>query len=156
MRIVLYQPDIPQNTGTLIRLSACLGLGLDIVEPCGFPMSDKDLRRAAMDYAASADVVRHRSWAHYIESTPAQARLILLSTQGTTPYTGFAFQPEDRLVLGRESAGAAEEVWQTVDAGIAIPMQSGMRSLNVALAAAMVAGEALRQFDGFAKLPPSR
>ena len=156
MRIVLYQPDIPQNTGTLIRLSACLGLGLDIVEPCGFPMSDKDLKRAAMDYAASADVVRHRSWAHYIESTPAQARLILLSTQGTTPYTGFAFQPEDRLVLGRESAGAAEEVWQAVDASIAIPMQSGMRSLNVALAAAMVAGEALRQFDGFAKLPPSR
>jgi len=149
MRLVLYQPDIPQNTGTLMRLGACMGIGLDIVEPCGFPLSDRDLKRAAMDYAGHADVVRHRSWAHFLKARDDGSRLVLLSTRGDTSYIGFKFRPGDRLVLGRESAGAGEEVWNSVDASITIPMMPGMRSLNIAVSAAMVLGEALRQTDGF-------
>lgn len=149
MRLVLYQPDIPQNTGTLLRLGACLGLGIDIVEPCGFPFSDKDLKRAAMDYGAAADVERHLSWNDFTRQLPGSARLILLSTQSETPYTDFRFLEEDRLVLGRESEGAGPEVWASVDATVTIPMEAGMRSLNIATAAAMVTGEALRQTQGF-------
>jgi tRNA (cytidine/uridine-2'-O-)-methyltransferase len=150
MRLVLYQPDIPQNTGTLMRLGACLGVGIDIVEPCGFPLSDRDLKRAAMDYGASADIARHRSWAHFLESLETEARLVLLSTRGAIPYPAFAFRPFDRLVLGRESAGAGPEVWEAIHNSVTVPMRPGMRSLNVAVSAAMVLGEALRQTDGFA------
>jgi len=150
MRLVLYQPDIPQNTGTLMRLGACLGVGLDIVEPCGFPLSDRDLKRAAMDYGESADIVRHRSWDHFRGSLEPDTRLVLLSTRGATPYPAFAFRPADRLVLGRESAGAGPDVWASVQESVTVPMRPGMRSLNVAVSAAMVLGEALRQTDGFA------
>jgi tRNA (cytidine/uridine-2'-O-)-methyltransferase len=149
MRLILYQPDIPQNTGTLMRLGACMGVGLDIVEPCGFPLSDRDLKRAAMDYGDQADIARHRSWQHFLKTRKSGARLVLLSTRGETPYWDFTFQPSDCLVLGRESAGASAEVWDSVDASIIVPMQPGLRSLNVAVSAAMVLGEALRQTDGF-------
>lgn len=155
MRIVLYQPDIPQNTGTLMRLGACLGVGLDIVEPCGFPLSGRDLKRAVMDYGTEADIARHRSWTHFMNSLETDTRLVLLSTKGATPYTDFRFRPRDRLVLGRESAGAGPEVWDSVGASITVPMRPGMRSLNVAVSAAMVLGEALRQTDGFALSPQS-
>jgi tRNA (cytidine/uridine-2'-O-)-methyltransferase len=144
LRLVLYQPDIPQNTGTMMRLCACLGIGLDIVEPCGFVLDDKRLRRAAMDYIDHLDLHRVASWEHYLDM-PHDGRLIALTTSGETCYTDFAFSPQDRLLVGRESAGLPEEVLTTCAARLRIPVRPPMRSLNVALAAAMVAGEALRQ-----------
>jgi len=150
MRLVLFEPDIPQNTGTLLRLGACLGVGIDIVEPCGFPLSDRDLKRAALDYGGHADCRRHLSWEAFLTSLPASSRLILLSTKGALPYTAFPFLPDDRLVLGRETAGAPPAVWDAAHASVTIPMRPGMRSINVALSAAMVLGEALRQTEGFA------
>ncbi|MEO1193374.1 MAG: tRNA (cytidine(34)-2'-O)-methyltransferase [Pseudomonadota bacterium] len=143
LRLVLYQPDIPQNCGALIRLGACLGVGLDLVEPFGFLMDDRRLRRAGLDYHALADCQRHSSWeAYHAQET---GRLLLLTTQGATSYLDFAFQPGDRLILGRESAGVPPEVHAQADARLVIPLQGQARSLNVALAAAMVLGEALRQ-----------
>jgi tRNA (cytidine/uridine-2'-O-)-methyltransferase len=147
MRLVLYEPDIPQNAGTLMRLCACLGVPLDIVEPCGFFLDDRRLRRAGLDYLDRAELTRHPSWAAYRES--ARGRLVLLTTQGARPYTDFAFAPDDNLVVGRESAGVPPAVHGAADARLAIPMRQGLRSINVALAAAMVLGEALRQTDLF-------
>lgn len=146
MRLALYQPDIPQNTGTLIRLGACLGVPVDIVEPTGFPWSDRALKRAGLDYWELADVTRHASWEAYLAShaRPA-ARLVLLTTKSAEPYTSFAFRPGDTLLLGRETAGVPPEVHATADARLTIPMRPPARSLNVAIAAAMVLGEALRQ-----------
>ncbi|RDD61681.1 tRNA (cytidine(34)-2'-O)-methyltransferase [Ferruginivarius sediminum] len=150
MRLALYQPDIPQNTGTILRLAACLGLAVDIIEPCGFVLSDSRLRRAGMDYLASVHMTRHASWARFRDKR-SPGRLILLTTRADTSYTDFGFRADDTLLLGRESAGVPEDVHANVDACIRIPLCPGQRSLNVAIAAAMTAGEALRQTGGFAR-----
>jgi tRNA (cytidine/uridine-2'-O-)-methyltransferase len=144
MRLALYQPDIPQNLGGAIRLAACLGAGLDVIEPCGFPLSDKSLKRAAMDYGEAADTARHDSWAAF-RAARAGARLVLFTTRAAEPLHGFAFRPDDVLLFGRESAGVPEEVHAAADARLLIPMRPGLRSLNVAMACAMAAGETLRQ-----------
>ena len=149
MRLALYEPDIPQNAGSLMRLGACLGVGIDIIEPCGFLLSDRNFRRAGMDYLQSADIRRHESWAHFREAAPS--RLVLLTTKGNLAYTDFAFAPGDTLLMGRESAGVPQEVHDAVDARLGIPLRSGLRSLNGAQAAAMVLGEALRQTSLFPK-----
>lgn len=143
MRLALYQPDIPQNAGSLMRLCACLGVAMDIIEPCGFLLSDRNFRRAGMDYLASLDLARHASWEEF--RGQARGRLLLLTTKASTPYFGFAFAPSDTLLVGRESAGVADQVHRAADARLTIPMRAGMRSLNVAQAAAMVLGEGLRQ-----------
>ncbi len=152
MRLVLFEPDIPQNTGALLRLGACLGVAVDIVEPCGFLFDDKRLRRAGMDYLEAVEMVRHRSWRDY--RAAASGRLVLLTTRGPTRYADFGFRPDDNILLGRESAGVPEEVHAEADARLLIPMADGIRSLNVALAAAMVLGEALRQTGLFPESPP--
>jgi tRNA (cytidine/uridine-2'-O-)-methyltransferase len=148
MRLALFEPDIPQNAGALIRLGACLGVGIDIIEPCGFLFSDGKLRRAGMDYLEHADVVRHASWPAFLDARPG-ARLILLTTKGVESYMAFVFRPADIVLLGRESAGVPDFVHARADARLTIPMRPGLRSLNVAQAAAMVLGEALRQTEGF-------
>ncbi|MBL4906016.1 MAG: tRNA (cytidine(34)-2'-O)-methyltransferase [Sneathiella sp.] len=152
MELALYQPDIAPNVGTLLRLGACTGVSVNIIEPCGFPFGAKDLRRAVMDYAEFADVQRHSSWEKFQQAKKGR-RLILLTTKTNQPYTRFDFEQNDILLLGRESAGVPEEIHRIVDARITIPMQSGMRSVNVAIAAAMVVGEALRQTSDFLPLP---
>ncbi|MEM7169330.1 MAG: tRNA (cytidine(34)-2'-O)-methyltransferase [Pseudomonadota bacterium] len=152
MRLVLYQPDIPQNCGTMMRLAACLALPVDIIEPCGFVLDDKRLRRAAMDYYEHLDLTRHRSWQAYCADHKSQnTRLVLLTTKGDQSYCDFSFRNGDRLLLGRESAGVPQEVHDLADARIRIPLKEGLRSINVAQAAAMVAGEALRQTGGFSR-----
>lgn len=147
MRLALYEPDIPQNTGTILRLAACLGLGVDLIEPLGFHLDDKRLRRAGMDYVLEMDLQRHRSWEAFQRAHAD--RVVLLTTGGEIPYTEFRFQPGDRILLGRESAGVPETVHAQADARLVIPMAPERRSLNVALAAAMVTGEALRQTGTF-------
>jgi tRNA (cytidine/uridine-2'-O-)-methyltransferase len=148
MRLALFEPDIPQNTGALIRLGACLGVPVDIIEPCGFLWSEPKLKRAGMDYLGSADVTRHASWAAFC-ATRTDARLVLLTTKAAEPYLGFQFASSDILLLGRESAGVPAEVHDRADARLKIPMRTGLRSLNVALAGAIVLAEALRQTGGF-------
>ncbi len=150
MRLVLFQPDIPQNAGTLLRLGACLGVAIDVIEPCGFVWDDRRLRRAGMDYLAGVTLTRHSSWAAFRQAQHARGeRLVLLTTAGRQRYTDFAFAAGDALLLGRESAGVPPEVAQAADAALRIPLRLGQRSLNVAVAGAMVLGEALRQRDGF-------
>jgi tRNA (cytidine/uridine-2'-O-)-methyltransferase len=149
VRLALYEPDIPQNAGSMMRLGAALGVGIDLIEPCGFLLSDRNFRRAGMDYLKSADIRRHESWARFREGL--QNRLILLTTAGDTPYADFAFEAGDTLLVGRESAGVPGPVHDTADARLLIPMAAGLRSLNVAQAAAMVLGEALRQTGQFPK-----
>jgi tRNA (cytidine/uridine-2'-O-)-methyltransferase len=151
MRLTLYQPDIAQNTGTLMRLAACLDVPLDVIEPCGFAFSDRGLRRAGLDYRDQARLTRHSSWEAFeaFRAREAPGRLILLTTQAAEPYTRFAFAPDDILLLGRESAGVPGEVHSRADMRLHIPLKAGMRSINVALAGAMVLGEALRQIEGF-------
>ena len=144
MRLALYEPDIPQNAGALLRLGACLGIAVDIIEPCGFLWSDRHLKRAGMDYLAQVEVTRHESWARFLAARP-RGRLLLLTTHGDVPYHRFAFRADDTLLLGRESAGAPEAVHRAADARLRVPMLRGRRSLNVALAAALVLGEGLRQ-----------
>ncbi|MDX1709826.1 MAG: tRNA (cytidine(34)-2'-O)-methyltransferase [Rhodovibrionaceae bacterium] len=158
MRLALYQPDIPQNTGAILRLAACLGVQVDIVEPCGFLLDDRRMRRAGMDYLEHADYRRHRSWPAYLDwrARAESGRLLLLTTAGARAYTDFTFAADDTLLLGRESAGVPKEVHALADATLRVPMRTGLRSLNVALAAAIVLGEALRQTDGFPpETPPS-
>jgi tRNA (cytidine/uridine-2'-O-)-methyltransferase len=147
MRLALYEPDIPQNAGALLRLGACLGIAVDIIEPCGFVLGDRRLKRAGMDYLADAELTRHESWARF--QTVPRGRLILLTTRACLPYHHFAFRRDDTLLLGRESAGVPEAVHEAVDARLRIPLKSGLRSLNVALAAALVLDEALRQTESF-------
>ena len=147
MRIALYQPDQAPNVGTLLRLAACLGVAADIIEPCGFPFGARALRRSGMDYLEHADYTAHAGWDAFLETGPG--RLVLLTTRASLPYTDFAFAPGDVLLLGRESAGVPDEVHARADARVTVPMARGLRSLNVAVAAAMVLGEALRQTDGF-------
>jgi tRNA (cytidine/uridine-2'-O-)-methyltransferase len=150
MHLALFQPDIPQNAGTLIRLGACLGVPVDIIEPAGFLMTDRALRRAGMDYLELAEVSRHASWDAFLAAHRARGgRLLVLTVRGALTYTEFAFAPGDTLLLGRESAGAPPEVHAAAVARLRIPLKPGLRSLNVALAGAMVLGEALRQTKGF-------
>ncbi len=144
MRLALYEPDIPQNCGALLRLGACMGVGVDIIEPCGFLFSDKGLKRAGMDYLMEADYARHASWAAY-RAAKGSGRIVLLTSKGQTPFPDFAFAPDDTILLGRESAGVPDAIHEVVDARLRIPMRAGMRSINVAQAGAMVLGEALRQ-----------
>ena len=148
MRIALYQPDIPQNTGTIIRTAVCLGLAVDLIEPCGFVLSDRHFRRAGLDYLAAATIVRHPSWAAFRAAHAAPARLVLLTTQAECAYTQFAYRETDVLLAGRESGGVPVDVHAQVDARIQIPLKPGIRALNVAVAVAMVVGEALRQTAG--------
>jgi tRNA (cytidine/uridine-2'-O-)-methyltransferase len=149
MRLALFQPDIPQNTGTLIRLGACLGIPIEIVEPCGFILSDQRLRRAGLDYLDLAEVTRHASWQAFRAARAPGTRLVLLTTRATEAYHRFAYRADDVLVLGRESAGVPDEIHGEVDARVVIPMRPDRRSLNVALAGAMVLGEAMRQTAAF-------
>ncbi len=151
MRLALYEPDIPQNLGAFIRLSACLGVPLDIIEPCGFPLDDKRIRRAAMDYYGLAAIARHASWAAFRRDR-APGRLVLLTTAGRQRFPDVRFRADDILLLGRESAGVPAEVHDAADLRLRIPLQAGARSLNVALAATMVLSEGLRQTSGFTRL----
>ncbi len=149
MRLALYQPDIPQNTGTILRTAACLNVPVDLIGPAGFDTSDAAFRRAGLDYVAAAALTRHLGWDAFLcaHATRAQARLVLLTTKAATRHVDFVFQPGDTLLLGRESAGVPDSVHERADARLTIPMQPGMRSLNVAVAASIVLGEALRQLE---------
>ncbi|KJS40580.1 MAG: hypothetical protein VR70_05635 [Rhodospirillaceae bacterium BRH_c57] len=153
MRLALYQPDIPHNTGAILRLAACLGLGVDIIEPCGFLWEDKRLRRAGMDYRELAVVTRYSSWERYLGERSSTGRLVLLSTRAATAHTTFRFESDDTLLLGRESAGVPPDVYDATDARITIPMAPGARSLNVAMAAAIVTAEALSQGEAWPGQP---
>ena len=144
MRLALYEPDIPQNTGAILRLAACCGVAVDLIEPFGFLWEDRRLKRAGMDYLDRVEIARHSSWEKFCAAR-GDNRLVLLTTRGTTPYHRFAFRANDTLLLGRESSGVPDEVHEAAAARVAIPLRPGLRSLNVALAAAMVLGEALRQ-----------
>ncbi|MFO1186718.1 MAG: tRNA (cytidine(34)-2'-O)-methyltransferase [Alphaproteobacteria bacterium] len=155
MRLALYQPDIPQNTGTILRLAACLGVPVDLIEPLGFAVSDRDLKRAGMDNLEAVDISRHRDFETFRGVMAERGgRLLLATTRGDTPFLDFRFAAGDVLLLGRESAGVPEEVHRAAAARLLIPMRGGLRSLNVALAAAMVLSEALRQTGGFPKVTP--
>jgi tRNA (cytidine/uridine-2'-O-)-methyltransferase len=146
MQIALFQPDIPQNTGTILRLCACLGAAAHIIEPAGFPVSDRHFRRAGMDYLDQVAIMRHDSWSKFEQwRNEAGYRLILFSTRGTSSYLDYRYSADDVLLFGRESAGVPDEVVSAADARLVIPIKPGLRSLNVAMAAAMALGEALRQ-----------
>jgi len=146
MRIALYQPDIPQNAGTILRLCACLGVEAHIIEPAGFPASDRAFRRAGLDYLDAATMMRHRSWSDFEGWRRSQhSRLLLFTTSAAISYLNFAYRADDVLLFGRESAGVPPEVHAAANARLLIPMSQGLRSLNVAVAAAMAVGEALRQ-----------
>ena len=150
LRLALYQPDIPQNTGTMLRLCACLGVAADIIEPAGFPVSDRAFRRAGMDYLDQVEIERHISWTRFDAWRRERGlRLVLATTHGATSYVDFAYAQGDVILLGRESAGAPEAVHAAADARIVIPMRPGLRSLNIAVSASMILGEALRQTGGF-------
>lgn len=155
MHIALYQPDIAANTGTIVRLAACLGQPCHIIEPAGFDPSDRAFRRAGLDYAQHAEIVRHVSFAAFEAwRAAAGARLLLLTARGDVSFLDIAYRSDDVLMLGRESAGAPPQVHAAADARLRIPIRAGLRSLNVAVAAAMVLSEALRQTGGFSALPP--
>jgi tRNA (cytidine/uridine-2'-O-)-methyltransferase len=146
MQIAVYEPDIPQNTGTIVRLCACLGIKAHIIEPAGFATSDRAFRRAGMDYLDAVTLLRHASWREFEAWRLGQGhRLVLFTTTATVSYLDYHFHADDILLFGRETAGVPPEVHAAADARLVIPMRQGLRSLNVALAAAMAAGEALRQ-----------
>jgi len=150
MRIALFQPDIAQNTGTILRLCACLGIEAHIVEPAGFPTSDRAFRRAGMDYLDRVRLSRHASWLAFETWRQGErARLLLFTTQAATPYLDYTYRANDILMFGRESAGVTPEVHAAADARLVIPMRPGLRSINVAMTAAMAIGEAMRQTNGF-------
>ena len=149
MRIALYQPDIAQNTGTILRLAACLGIEAHIIEPCGFPSSDRAFRRAGMDYLDHVRLRRHPSWRAFEDWRRAeQLRLVLFTTAAASSYLECTYTPDDVLMFGRESSGVPREVHAVADARLKIPMRAGLRSLNVAMAAAIAVGEAMRQTGG--------
>jgi tRNA (cytidine/uridine-2'-O-)-methyltransferase len=151
MRIALYQPDIPQNTGTILRTCACLGLEAHIIEPAAFPVTDRAFRRAGMDYLDQVSITRHVSFTAFEGwRRGAGLKLVLLTTSATVSYLDHAFHDDQVLLFGRESAGVPESVHDSADVRIRIPIRAGLRSLNIAVAAAMVAGEALRQTGSFA------
>ena len=151
MRIALFQPDIAGNVGTILRLAACMGAGVDLIEPMGFPWSDRALARAGMDYAAAAQVTRHVDWDAFVAT--AIGRLVLATTSGAVPYTQATYAADDVLLFGSESAGVPADVHARADVRVVVPMRGGMRSLNVAVSCAMILGEALRQTDAW---PQSR
>lgn len=152
MRIALFQPDIPQNTGTILRLCACLNVGADIIEPAGFPVSDRHFRRSGMDYLDQVAIARHDSWPHFQRwRGDGGHRLVLFTTKGAIPYLDYEYRADDILMFGRETAGVPDDVAASADARLVIPMRADMRSLNVAMAAAMALGEALRQTAGAEK-----
>ncbi|GJE54284.1 MULTISPECIES: tRNA (cytidine(34)-2'-O)-methyltransferase [Methylobacterium] len=146
LRLALYQPDIPQNTGTMLRMAACLGVAVEIIEPAGFDVSDRHLRRSGLDYLEHVAITRHRSWAAFEDwRREAGIRLVLATTAGAVPYTEHAFRDGDCILVGRESAGVPEAVHMAADTRVVVPIREGLRSLNVAVAAAMILGEAIRQ-----------
>jgi tRNA (cytidine/uridine-2'-O-)-methyltransferase len=150
MQIALYQPDIPQNTGTILRLCACLGVAAHLIEPAGFPISDRHFRRAGMDYLDEVEIARHASFRAFEDWRRGEGlRLVLFTTRGAVSYLDHAFGPRDVLLFGRESAGVPDDVQAAADARLLIPMRPGMRSINVAMTAAIALGEALRQTKGF-------
>ncbi|PXA85454.1 rRNA methyltransferase [Caulobacter sp. D4A] len=154
MRLALFQPGIPQNVGAAIRLSACLAVGLDVIEPCSFPLDDKSLKRAALDYGPLTHLTRHDSWESFLAAPQrTEGRLVLFTTRGDRSFHDFAFQPGDTLLFGNESRGAPEEVHAAVDARLVIPLRPEARSLNVSVTAGMALAEALRQTGGFPALP---
>lgn len=150
MLLALFQPDIPQNLGAALRLGACMGVPVHVIEPCGFPLSDKAIRRAAMDYGEPADVVRHAGWSDF-RAAKGSARIVLFSTKAAQPLHEFAFRPDDILLFGRESLGVPDDVHDAADARVFIPLTPGRRSLNVTVSAAIGLSEALRQTDQFPK-----
>jgi tRNA (cytidine/uridine-2'-O-)-methyltransferase len=152
MQLALFQPDIPQNTGTILRLCACLGVAAHIIEPAGFPVSDRHFRRAGMDYLDQVRITRHDSWSKFEQwRNEAGYRLVLFTTRGTGSYLDYRFQAADILLFGRESAGVPDEVAAQADARLVIPIEPALRSLNVAMAAAMALGEARRQTSSASK-----
>jgi tRNA (cytidine/uridine-2'-O-)-methyltransferase len=144
MRLALFEPDIPQNTGAILRLGACCGVPVDLIEPFGFLWDDRRLKRAGLDYLDSVALARHASWTKFCAAR-GEGRLVLMTTRATTPYHRFAFRADDTLLFGRETSGVPDAVHEAAAARLVIPLRPGLRSLNVALAAAMVLGEALRQ-----------
>jgi tRNA (cytidine/uridine-2'-O-)-methyltransferase len=155
MRLALYQPDIPQNTGTILRMAACFGVAVDIIQPAGFDMTDRSLRRAGLDYLDHVSITRHEDWAAFhgsIRAAQPPPRVVLLTTQGAVRHVDFGFSPNDVLLLGRESSGVPQSVHDVADARVCIPLAPSLRSLNIAVAAAIVVGEALRQAGGFRSL----
>lgn len=152
MRLALFEPDIPPNLGTILRLGACLETPVHVIEPCGFPFSVQAIRRSAMDYLEHAEIHRHDSWQHFLDEKP-NGRLVLMTTRAAIPYTDFRFAPDDILLFGRESKGAPDYVHAAADARLLIPIRPGLRSINVATAAAIVLGEALRQCNAFPRRP---
>jgi tRNA (cytidine/uridine-2'-O-)-methyltransferase len=150
MRIALFQPGIPQNVGAAIRLCACFDVGLDVIEPCSFPLDDKSLKRAALDYGPLAHLKRHDGWEAFLKAPErAEGRLLLFTTRGATAFHGFSFEPGDTLLFGNESRGAPDEVHAAAEGRIVIPIRPETRSMNLATTAAMALGEALRQTGGF-------
>jgi tRNA (cytidine/uridine-2'-O-)-methyltransferase len=150
MRLALFQPDIPQNLGGAIRLAACLGVPLEVIEPCAFPLSDRSLKRAALDYGERAELLRRSSWTDFLAAPERrEGRLLLFTTAAATPHHRFAYQPGDTPLFGRESAGAPPEVHAAADARLVIPIRRQTRSLNLVSACALALGEALRQVEGF-------
>jgi tRNA (cytidine/uridine-2'-O-)-methyltransferase len=146
MQIALFQPDIPQNTGTILRLCACLNVSAHIIEPAGFPVSDRHFRRAGMDYLDQVTITRHDSWSKFEQWRHDKAcRLVLFTTKAAGSYLDYRYNAADILLFGRESAGVPDDVAAAADAKVMIPIKPGLRSLNVAMAAAMALGEALRQ-----------
>ncbi len=145
MRLALFEPDIPQNTGALLRLAACFGVGVDVIEPCGFLWDDRRLKRAALDYSALVRLRRHASWQAFVDRCMPPARLVLMTTSGEVPLHRFAFTAADTILLGRETAGVPPLVHAAATARVVIPLQAPARSLNVALAGAIALFEGLRQ-----------
>ena len=145
MRLALFEPDIPQNTGALLRLAACFGVAVDLIEPCGFLLDDRRLKRAVLDYSAELVLCRHVSWPAFLAGRASQSRLILMTTTGAIPLHHFAFAADDTILLGRETAGVPAEVHRAATARVLIPLRPAARSLNVAMAGAIALAEGLRQ-----------
>jgi tRNA (cytidine/uridine-2'-O-)-methyltransferase len=146
LSVALYEPDIPQNTGTILRLCACFGIQAHLIEPAGFPITDRAFRRAGMDYLDQVEIMRHASWAAFDAWRRAEGRpLTLFSTRGTASYLDHAYESGEILLFGRESAGVPDRVFEAADTRLVIPIRPGLRSLNIAVACAMAVGEALRQ-----------
>jgi len=152
LRLALFEPDIPQNTGALLRLAACFGVPVDVIEPCGFLLDDRRLKRALLDYAAHCHLVRHASWGRFLADRDPKSRLVLMTTSGAVALHRFTFGPDDTILLGRESAGVPPAVHAAADARTVIPLRAPARSLNVALAGAIALAEALRQTELFPTL----
>jgi tRNA (cytidine/uridine-2'-O-)-methyltransferase len=150
MRLALHEPDIAGNVGTLIRTATCFGVAVDLIEPMGFPYSDRALARSAMDYAAMAEVVRHADWDAFRAAT--RGRIVLATTQGAIPLPEMVFRPEDVILLGSEGAGVPEAVHNAADIRVRVPMRAGVRSLNVAITGGILLAEARRQ-TGWDQMP---